>query len=144
MISNSATKTQRNQVQTTLILIIHFPIPFNIVQVFYKEHMYDINDQKHRYFTKRGQGDRKSSDWAGHWECGSVDSHLDFHPNSEHQMSSHCPWTNLHTAISHWLTSACLNTPSRAVNDLIWPSFCNTLLTPRSSDPRLSTPSTTT
>ena len=67
MISNSATKTQRNQIQKTLILvIIHFPIPFNIVHVFYTEHMYDINDQKNKYFTKRGQGDRRSSDWAGH------------------------------------------------------------------------------
>ena len=90
--------------------------------------MYDINDQKHRYFTKRGQGGRRSSDWAGHWECGLVDGHLDFHPNTKHQMSSHCPWTNLHTAISHRLMSACLNSPSRAVNDLTWPSFCNMLL----------------
>ena len=90
------------------------------------------------------QGGRRSSDWAGHWECGLVDGHLDFHPNTKHQMSSHCPWTNLHTAISHRLMSACLNSPSRAVNDLTWPSFCNMLLTPRSSDPRLSTASTTT
>lgn len=106
--------------------------------------MYDINDQKHRYFTKRGQETESLQTGQVTGSVVSVDSHLDFHPSSEHQMSSHCPWTNLHTAISHWLTSACLNTPSRAVNDLIWPSFCNTLLTPRSSDPRLSTPSTTT
>lgn len=70
-------------------------------------------------------------------------SHLEFHPNSEHQISSHWPWTSLHTAISHQLTDVPLNTPSRVANDLKWPSSCDELMIPRFSDSQVSVPSTT-